>query len=139
MAAIEFQNWKLARICKDADDIMACENVILKYYKQLKHIFISLISDDMYPMIGMLQISDFCKDCEIIDQACPSNVIDRAFIASNYSADVKKNESNSNLQRFEFFEILVRIADAKFRQTKQVSTFAEALEMLLHHNVFKNY
>ena len=69
----------------------------------------------MYPMIGMLQISDFAKDCELIDQDFSSNVIDRAFIASNYSADTKKNEGNNNLQRFEFFEILVRIADAKFR------------------------
>ena len=51
----------------------------------------------MYPMIGMLQISDFAKECEIIDQEFSSNVIDRAFIASNYSADTKKNESNSNL------------------------------------------
>ena len=66
-------------------------------------------------MIGMLQISDFAKDCEIIDQTCPSSVIDRAFIASNYSVDPKKNEGNNNLQRFEFFEILVRIADAKYR------------------------
>ena len=43
------------------------------------------------------------------------------------------------LQRFEFIEILFRIAAAKFKDTKKVSTFHEAFEKLLHDHLFKFY
>ena len=96
------------------------------------------MSDDQFPAIGWLQVADFCKQSEIIDKDCPASVVDRAFIAANYSVDDKNKETNG-LRRHEFLEILVRVADVKYRQSKQVSTFADALEKLLHECVFANY
>ena len=73
-----------------------------------------MISDDQYPMIGWLQTAEFCKECEITDNDCPASAVDRAFIAANYNAD-SKNDAINALSRSEFLEILVRLADIKYR------------------------
>ena len=54
-----------------------------------------------------------------------------AFIATN--VELEKNEGNpdKDLNRHEFFEILLRIANEKFRKTKQTDKFSVALRMLL--------
>ena len=43
-----------------------------------------------------------------------------------------------SLQRFEFIEILFRIAEVKYKVNKQ-GTFSEAFEKLCHEYIFKNY
>ena len=49
--------------------------------------------------------------------------------------NVGKDEQKipSKLWRYEFMELLVRIANQKYRETKQVKTYAEALTKLLEH------
>ena len=42
----------------------------------------------------------------------------------------------NKLCRYEFLELLVRIANQKYRESKQVKTYAEALLKLIDH--FKN-
>ena len=86
----------MPRICKDSYDVQKCEQLIIKYYAQLKHIYISLISSDEYPNIGWLRFTTFCKDSKIIDADCPINVIDRCFIAANYEIeDMSENPDRS--------------------------------------------
>lgn len=41
------------------------------------------------------------------------------------------------LCRFEFYEILVRVAHVKYKETGICSTYADALQMLLKENIFK--
>ena len=41
--------------------------------------------------------------------------------------------------RFEFMEILVRIAETKFKRTQKAKNFSEALEKLLTEHCFANY
>ena len=65
------------------------------------------------------------------------NVIDRAFIATNFEIEDMDDNPDRSLQRFEFIEILYRIAEVKYKTTKQVSTFHEAFEKLIHEHVFK--
>jgi len=52
--------------------------------------------------------------------------------------EVPNNPGNA-LCRFEFLEILVRLATEKYRGPGITNTFSDALEKLLYDCVFKNY
>jgi len=65
--------------------------------------------------------------------------IDRLFIATNYEVVANQDNPDRALQRFELIEVLLRIANAKYRETGIVSSYSEAFEKLLKTNVFPNY
>ena len=131
--------WKVQRIIKDTADVEKLEQIVLKYYGQLKHIYTVLISTVDYPNIGWLKFTDFIQGCKVVDANCPLNVVDRCFIAANYEVEDLEENPDRALQRYEFIEILVRIAEVKFKLTKQVTTFSAAFERLLHEHIFKYY
>jgi len=51
----------------------------------LKEAFISLIAESSYPAVTINDIVIFCQACGIIDGTITSTVIDRQFIAANFS------------------------------------------------------
>ena len=55
--------------------------------------------------------------------------VDRAFIGATRK-DVETAAPCNGLRRFEFIEILVRLANMKYYETKVVKTYAEASEKL---------
>ena len=58
--------------------------------------------------------------------------IDRTFIAANLKVEGASAAAPSNgLKRFEFLEILVRLANIKYLESKIVKTYAEATEKLM--------
>ena len=78
-----------------------------------------MISDDEYPYIGWQGFVNFCNVCKIIDEkTCKTSDIDTAFIATNFEIEDMDDNPDRALQRFEFIEILYRIADVKYIQTK---------------------
>jgi hypothetical protein len=83
-----------------------------------------LASRSNFPTIGMVDFTQFCEKAEIFDKVINVSTIDRLFIASNY--EVEKNDDNPDreLCRFEFMEILLRIANAKYRETGICKTYS---------------
>lgn len=61
--------------------------------------------------------------------------MDRLFIASNVELENQEENPDKELIRFEFMELLVRIANVKFRQPGIVATYAEAMEMFIEKNI----
>ena len=59
----------------------------------------------------------------------PTSTVDRMFIATKVNAP-SVGAANA-LFRHEFLEILLRISNVKFKDTGVVSTFAEALQIML--------
>ena len=59
-ARLDFNMWKVPKICKDELDVKNTEQVIRDNYMGLKHIYVSLISTDEYPSIGWLTFTHFC-------------------------------------------------------------------------------
>ena len=51
----------------------------------------------------------------------------------------KEESSSQELRRFEFFEILVRLAGAKFKETGLFKTYHESLQHLISHNLTPAY
>ena len=65
--------------------------------------------------------------------------MDTIFKASNYNEDENDENPSSELCRYEFIEILVRMAKMRFLDRRQAGDLEEALEMLLREQVFELY
>ena len=96
----------------------------------------SLICSNEFPNIGQLDFSNWCSECGILDKKVTSATVDNAFVATNFEEEDLDDNPNRELCRYEFLEILVRLADKKYKETKKVKTYAEALEKLLHECIF---
>ena len=57
------------------------------------------------------------------------------FIASNYEIDDQDDNPDSALIRFEYIELIVRIAIEKYKKTKIFQSAWEALEQCLKQNI----
>ena len=68
------------------------------------------MSTSAYPGIKMLDFSEFAVKMQLMDDSVKLAAFDRAFIA----ATNKQKSEPPNMVRFEFFEILVRIAEMKY-------------------------
>lgn len=64
--------------------------------------------------------------------------IDRIFVATNYDGEDHSDNDDSALCRYEFYEILVRMAKEKYVAKGTVPTCAEALTKLLTEFVLPN-
>ena len=87
----------------------------------------------------MLQFSHFCKEAEMYDKDCKISDIDRFFVTVNYEVVDLPENPDRTLCRYEFIEILVRIANFKFKEVEKADNLKDALEMLLAENIFKNF
>ena len=78
---------------------------------------------------------------KIIDKNMTISTIDRLFIAVNVYLGKLEDNPDRDLCRYEFYEILVRIASTKYKDTKIVTTHSMALNMLIEqiklHSVIK--
>ena len=63
------------------------------------------------------------------------SVIDRLFIAANYTSQKNKYIPDRALLRFQFIEVLIRMAIEKYEKTGKCTTISEAFEKLLAVNV----
>lgn len=84
---------------------------------RLKDLFITLAASSIFPFISWIDFSLFCEKCKLFDKVVTIGTIDRLFIATNY--EVVENDENPDraLCRFELYELLLRIANSKYRET----------------------
>jgi len=110
---IDMGYWKVPRFIREPEDVEAVNEVCLKYFPQLKNIFVSLMSNDAaYPNVGWLAFGKFADSVKMPDKFCKMSDIDRLFIVVNFEVDDNMEDNpDKELCRYEFLEILVRIAD----------------------------
>lgn len=109
---------------------------IKKNYAKLKHIHVNLSSGDNYPHIGLMEFCHFARHAKILDDTIEQQTIDRMFIACKVGGP--PGASYQQLYRYEFLELLVRIADQKYQVTGRAKTYNDALKALLK-GVFESY
>jgi len=73
-----------------------------------------------------------------VDKNLTSQDIDRIFIATNFEAEDIEENDDKGLCRYEWVEIMARMAKAKFTDKKVVDTVYEACELLLGGYVVPN-
>ena len=89
-----------------------------------------------FPYVGLLDFGIFAEKCKILDKNVSLSTIDRMFIATNVEIIVNDENPDKSLCRFELFEILLRIANVKYRESGICPNFETSLEKILHDNVF---
>ena len=130
--------WKGFRFIKDEDDRTATENVLNEHYKILKEVYTNAVSMSSYPSMTAIEFAEWGVRSKLQDdQNVNLAAFDRAYIA----ATLKLNPATDppNITRFEFLEILVRLADIKFIQTKQIKTYPDATRKIIEDFIIKNF
>ena len=85
------------------------------HYAVLKEIFVTGVVDSLSPPDFRRDgFYKFCEKARIPDRRLNRGVIDTYFVATNFEKDQMDGNSDSALCRFEFLEILVRLAKAKY-------------------------
>ena len=109
---------------------METEAVLKKYYPLLKDCFVHVAANSSWPNIGSLDFCDFATKAKFLDSVVNISTVDRTYIAATLKVAETTAIANG-LQRFEFLEILVRLAMIKYLETKVVKFFPEAIEKLI--------
>jgi hypothetical protein len=138
-AELDKREWKAPRFIKDPDEVEKCWDVIWKNFSRLKDIFITMASRSNFPSVTLLDFTTFCDICKIMDKNVNLSTIDRLFIATNVEIIANDENPDKELCRFELFEILLRLANVKYRETGICGSYNEALEKIIKENVFPNY
>jgi hypothetical protein len=128
---------KLSRLIKDENDIKEITRILLENYSEIKEIFDYYASESYYPTIGMLDFGKFCEKCNLLDNEYMNiGTIDTIFKSTNYEVvDLEDNPDNS-LCRYEFCEVLVRLALQKFKD--ETSTAFEKFHKLVNDYIIPN-
>ena len=125
---------------KPKADVEAVYNVLRKYLVNLKDQFLHHIgTDETYPNIGWLDFSAACQSWGILDAKLTSQDIDRLFIATNFEEEDLEDNDNKALCRYEFFEIIVRLAKLKFVEKGFTKAVSEATEKLIVNFIIPNF
>lgn len=128
---------KIYKFVKDPADYKAVCDVILENYELIFEQYLYGQSISRYPSISMLDFTKICNNWKIINKKdLTSTDIDRLFYAVNFEEEDGEAASNSDnpddeLCRFEFFEIIVRIAKLKYENNKSGYTVAQSLSHLI--------
>ena len=134
----DIRHWKGYRFIKSEEDRADTEEVLKKYFSQLKTVFLHLASSSMWPNIGTLDFCEFAGRSKIIDNAVNISAVDRCFIGATLKVENSLAPCNG-LRRFEFLEILVRLANIKYIESKVVNTYKEATEKIITECVVAHF
>jgi hypothetical protein len=139
MADIQYS--KIRKFIKNESELQAVYKVLLDNYALIYEQYIFGQGSSNYPSVGMVDFVNLCKAWKVINKGdLSTQVIDQLFVAVNFeevgggAADLEDNP-DKELCRYEFFEILVRMAKHKFIEAKKKKaaplTVAEATQKIL--------
>ena len=122
--------WKVDRICGGRNQ--AVMDIFTARYVPLKEIFtVSTIMNDTPPDFGKKEFWKFCQRAGIFDKQMNQNIFDNYWKVTNFELIDQDNNDDNKLIRFEFFEILLRIAKGKYMDFGNETQLAYALTKLL--------
>lgn len=131
--------WKIGRFIKDDNDRERTMQVVGKYFIKIKKVFTSLICQSGFPNITWIDFGSFCERCKIIDgKGVTISTVDRSFIAATVAMEgvtLSPDKPANALCRFEFLEILCRLAQAKYKETGICPTYEDSINKLLEEHV----
>ena len=79
-----------------------------------------------------------CSSWKVLDKNLTSADVDRIFIATNFEEEDLEDNDDHALCRFEYIEIMARIAKTKFYDTGICATVWESCQKLLTEFVIPN-
>lgn len=132
----DITKWKVPRFVKDEEDFKNVCKVLEENVMFLKTMYIILISGSNFPAITWNDFTTFVNSCKLIDENLALSTVDRLFIAtkSGGTQDLK-DYPERDLSRLEFYEIIVRMAAAKYKDPGKCETYAQAVKMFVEENL----
>lgn len=139
----DLELWHADKFIKDEDDLAKTHDVMRKYAKEIKNIFIQLASRSSFPQLGWIDFSVFSNKVELPDPkgqgSFGASQIDTQYIAANNGTHAVQFMDPSILMRYKFVEIIARIAQSKYTNQQRTSTTAEAVEKLMKEVILPKY
>lgn len=106
--------------------------LVTMHYKKLKDIFVGgCIETGDPPDFKRKQFIKFLKKAGVVDKRMSENIIDTYFKATNFEEEDQDQNNDFALNRFEFIEILLRIAIGKYVESGKEKNIAHAFSILL--------
>ena len=96
--------------------------MLLSHYLSIKNMFLLMAANSNYPCIGLNDYTLFIQRCNIYDKNLTLASVDINLAATNVSLNDYKNSSERELHRYEFMEVIVRLASTKFKEPKIITT-----------------
>lgn len=109
---------KIQKFIKDPEVFEEVTDVLFKHTSRIKDLFTHGIGTSSFPSISWL---DFCRMCDtwrIVDKNLSVTTIDRVFIVTNVELVEVEDNPDRDLCRYEFYEIITRLAKEKYHSTK---------------------
>ena len=132
--------WKVAsKVVKDREDLKAVEAAIRHHLPYLKALHLHMAASSGFPATTEPEWRRLQARCRFLDASVKQSTIDNHFYAVNFEGEAQDDNPDKALIRFEFIELLVRVAKEKYRAGGPCATVAEAFEMLLDRNVLPQY
>ena len=123
-------------MASDKDEFNEIRAVLQKHFLQLKNIFLMAASYSTYPTIAHDAFLEFIEKSDIIDSHTDIPKINQFFNKALETSNKYKHSKERALHRYEFIEVLVYIANHKYRIPDICPTIAEAVERLLVEDIF---
>jgi len=89
-------------------------------------------------VIDWIDFTNYCTIWDVVNSNLKVADIDRIFIATNVELEDQEANDDRSLCRFEFYEIVTRMAKTKYFESKKTASISEAVEMILLESVLPN-
>jgi len=130
---------KLDRVIRNEHDRPATKTVCQKFYARIvalyKHLSCFGVTGESPFGVSPLDCSDVLQQAGLIDNDFRLADIDRLFIASKFTSKELQSRlevrNDKTIVRYQFLELLLRIAELKFVQTGKAQCINEAFELLI--------
>lgn len=138
----DMQFSKIKRTCKKAEmeeEFAAIKKVLFKYYEKLKDIHLYYSGRSSYPTISMNDWQIFSHETKLLDEEganMAQSAMDLVFVATSVSNHEHKKSERRDISRYEFMEIMVRMANQLYKDTGILKTTPEGIEKLLSTYIF---
>lgn len=108
----DLKHVKVNRIIREYAEADQTILLLSKNYLKIKGIFNQLIIGPSYPCIDFQGLFDFAYTCKILDETFPPDKLNN--ILQIVRGELADSISTIKLKRFDFIEVLIRLALAKF-------------------------
>jgi len=132
MIEIDYEKTKLDKLINSLSESQKVLNIFYDYSHKIKDLFIHLAAKSSYPYISRYCFNAYLKKKAVLGNTCTLSDVDRYFITINLHSDKDSNLIDDCFPRYQLLEILLRIANRKYRESNVAKTYAGALKMFLN-------
>ena len=137
----DFSFSKITRLVKKGNDfdheVARIKELLFEHYIRIINIFYFYSGSSSYPFITMNDFTSFSHATKILDgEIIKLADLDLILVASCVSHHQYVNSATLDMTRYEFIEMIVRVAQDRYRLTKVCRTLCEGIEKTLEDLIY---